>query len=83
MVLFEKHEISKDGEIPKILPYTKFNIEEIRGHLDKDENGKFKLINENEKGEILDQENRRVNSKGYLIDNEGNILDQKGHMVFE
>lgn len=83
IILFEKHECSPDGEIPKIMPYTKFNIDEIRGDLDKDENGKIQVIHENEKGEILDNKKRRVNAKGYLIDNEGNILDQRGNMVFD
>lgn len=82
-LLFEKHEIAPDGEIPKILPYSKFNIDEIRGDLEKDEYGKVKVIHENEKGEILDNQKRRVNAKGYLIDNEGNILDQKGNRVFD
>lgn len=75
--------MSKKGEIPKILPYTKFNVEEIRGDLDKGENGKFELIHENDKGEILDKKSRKVNAKGYLIDNEGNILDQRGNRVFD
>ena len=82
-VLFEKHEISPDGEIPKIMPFTKFNLDEIRGDLEKDETGKIIVIHENEKGEILDNQKRRVNARGYLIDNEGNILDQKGNRVFD
>jgi hypothetical protein len=82
-VLFLKHELNDEGEFPKILPYTKFNVDEIRGDLDKDENGRVQLILENEKGEILDNQKRRVNAKGYLIDNEGNILDQRDHRVFD
>jgi hypothetical protein len=83
ILLFEKHELSPEGEIPKILPYTKFNVDEIRGDLEKDEFGKVRVIHENEKAEILDNRKRRVNAKGYLIDNEGNILDQKGNRVFD
>ena len=83
ILLFEKQELSPDGEFPKIFPFTKFNIDEIRGDLEKDENGKIKVIHENEKGEILDNRKRRVNAKGYLIDNEGNILDQRGNRVFD
>jgi len=83
IILFEKHEISPEGEIPKIMPYSKFNVDEIRGDLEKDESGKVKVVHENEKAEILDNQKRRVNAKGYLIDNEGNILDQKGNRVFD
>ena len=83
ILLFDKRELSSDGEFPKIFPFTKFNIDEIRGDLEKDENGKIKVIHENEKGEILDNKKRRVNAKGYLIDNDGNILDQKGNRVFD
>jgi hypothetical protein len=81
--LFSNKELGQGGEIPKIMPYTKFNVDEIRGDLDRDETGKIQVIHENEKGEILDNQKRRVNVKGYLIDNEGNILDQKGNLVFD
>ena len=81
--LFANFELGPGGEIPKILPYTKFDVDEIKGDLEKNENGKIKVIHENEKGEILDNQKRRVNAKGYLIDNEGNILDQKGNRVFD
>lgn len=83
VILFYKQELGPGGEIPKIMPYTKFNVDEIRGDLEKDDNGKIIVIHENEKGEILDNQKRRVNAKGYLIDNQGNILDQKGHKVFD
>lgn len=82
-VLFLRHELGDQGEIPKILPYSKFNIDEIRGDLEKDENGRIRHIHESEKGEILDNQKRRVNVKGYLIDNEGNILDQRKNRVFD
>jgi hypothetical protein len=39
-VIFEKRHLSPEGEIPKILPYTKFNIYEVFGDLEKNVEGK-------------------------------------------
>lgn len=81
-VIFEKRLLNEVGEFPKILPFSKFNIFEVCGDLDKNSEGKPELL-ENEKSETVDKRGRRVNSQGYLIDAEGNILDQKGHRVFD
>jgi hypothetical protein len=66
--------LNKDGEFPKIFPFTKFNIDLITGCLDRDVNGKL-IILEGNKGETVDQDGRRVNAKGYLIDKVGNVID--------
>lgn len=80
--VYLKKEMSDDGEFPKILPYTKFDINQIKGDCDRDGSGKVILL-ENKKGETVDKKGRRVNSKGYLIDNEGNIIDQRKNRVFD
>jgi len=51
--------------------------------LDEDIGGKPIIVLENDRGEILDKQNRRVNSKGYLIDDNGNIVDRLMNIVFK
>ena len=81
-VIFKKQHLAKNGEIPKIFPFTKFNVYEVCGDLDKDDLNNPVLL-ENDKGETIDKRGWRVNAKGYLIDAEGNILDQWGNKVFD
>jgi hypothetical protein len=70
--IFEKKDLSSD-EIPKIFPFTKFNIKNILGNpiLDKDANGK-----------LIDRNGKIVNSKGYLIDKDGNVINKHGKVMF-
>lgn len=59
--IFDKKYLSEDGEIPKIFPFTKFNIKNIQGDfemdplgnpiLEKDPTGKF----------FVDREGLKVN----------------------
>jgi hypothetical protein len=35
-VLFESYTLSKDGEIPKLFSFLKFNIDEVRGDYEMD-----------------------------------------------
>lgn len=35
-ILFENFTLTKDGEIPKLFPFLKFNIDEIRGDFEMD-----------------------------------------------
>lgn len=74
--------MNKEGEFPKIFPFTKFNIDSILGCLDRDVNEKL-IILEGKHGETVDQDNWRVNAKGYLIDKVGNIIDRKGNWIFD
>ena len=35
-VMFENFTLTKDGEIPKLFPFLKFNIDEVRGDYEMD-----------------------------------------------
>ena len=35
-ILFENYTLTKDGEIPKLFPFLKFNIDEISGEFEMD-----------------------------------------------
>lgn len=45
----------------------KFNVNDILGEFDRDEKGNLVIL-ENENGELVDKNGKRVNEKGYLID---------------
>ena len=78
--LFEKRHL-KNGEIPKILPFTKFNIKNVLGNFEMDPIGN-PILGKNSKGDLLDIDGKRVNKRGYLIDNEGNVIDKNNKMMF-
>lgn len=82
LVIFKKNQLSPEGEIPKLFPFTKFNVDSIIGCLEKDDKGRY-LLQEGPRGETVDMDGRRVNSKGYLIDKVGNIIDRNGNRVFD
>lgn len=52
-VIWKGHQLNKNGEFPKIFPFTKFNIDTIIGCLDRDVNGKL-IILEGKHGETVD-----------------------------
>jgi hypothetical protein len=56
----------------KLLQY-----EDISGCFDKNSRGSI-IINENEKGQLVDKNNRRVNKNGYLIDSQMNVITKDG-----
>lgn len=58
--IFDLKHLSSEGEIPKILPFTKFNIYEVCGDLEKNIDGK-PIMNFNKNGETVDRRGRRVN----------------------
>lgn len=35
-VMFENYTLSKDGEIPKLFPFLKFNVDEVKGDYEMD-----------------------------------------------
>ena len=74
--IFDKKHLGPGGEIPKILPFAKFNIYEVCGDLEKSPNGNPQLMNDTENGGFMDKRGRKVNKQGYLIDDDGNIVDQ-------
>jgi hypothetical protein len=58
----------KNNEIPKILPFTKFNIKNILGDFEMDPLGN-PILDRDVNGNLVDRLGNKVNSKGYLIDN--------------
>ena len=61
----------KNGEFPKIFPFTKFNLARIQG--DITEIGKA----------TVDKKGRLINTAGFLTDKQGNVVDTRGRIVFD
>ena len=80
-VMFENFTLSKDGEIPKLFPFLKFNIDEVKGDYEMDPLGN-PMLQKTREGYLVDSKGRRVNSKGYLVDNNGNVVNKRGIVVF-
>ena len=71
-VLFMANHL-KNGEFPKIFPFTRFNINRVLGDFDLLSNGQPALDRKN--GLYVDKQGRQVNKKGYFCDNYGNVID--------
>lgn len=71
----------KNGEFPKIFPFTRFNINRVLGDFDVTSDGQPVLRSVN--STLLDKKGRVVNNRGYLIDKQGNVIDIRGKLVFE
>lgn len=80
--MFEKKYL-KNGEFPKIFPFTKFNIKRILGNFEMDPLGNPILDKGPQAGHFLDRDGKRVNQRGYLIDTDGNVIDHCGKRMFE
>jgi len=80
--LWRKEDL-KNGEFPKIFPFTKFNIRRIQGDYDTDQNGNAILQKDKSGQGYIDKKGRLVNIRGYLIDKSGNIIDIRGKMMFD
>ena len=78
--IFEVKHLEND-EIPKIFPFTKFNIKNVMGDFEMDPLG-VPILDRDAQGNLIDNKGRRVNSKGYLIDKDGNVIDKDGHVMF-
>ena len=64
------------NEPPKIFKFTEWDINWIKGNLDRD-------ITKNPRhDDVYDLDGRLINSLGYLIDTQNNIVDQHGRLVF-
>jgi len=79
--MFDKKQISHD-EIPKIFPFTKFNIKNVLGDFEMDPLGN-PILDRDSSGNFIDRAGRRVNSKGYLIDKDGNVINKNGKKMFD
>ena len=66
-VIFEYKHLSKDDEIPKLFPYSKFNVDSIKGTFEVDKDG-HPILQRDERGRLVDDMGRLVNEHGYLID---------------
>jgi len=80
--VFDNFAVSKDGEVPKIFPFSKFNAKQIEGAYELDPLGN-PILSKNRAGQLVDSKGRPVNKRGYLVDREGNIIDQRGTKVFD
>ena len=79
--MFDKKYL-KNGEFPKIFPFTKFNIKRVLGDFEMDPLGN-PILDKGPSGELLDRNGNRVNQRGYLVDSEGNVIDKLGKRMFE
>ena len=74
----------KSGEFPKIFPFTKFNIERIRGDLETNPTNGTPVLKKSTSGSgYVDRKGRLVNIRGYLIDKQGNVIDHHGKIMFD
>ena len=80
-VLFLRAQL-KNGEFPKIFPFTRFNINRILGDIEMDPGGQ-PILSRNAHGQLVDKQGRAVTAKGYLVDYKGNVVDVRGKLVFE
>lgn len=63
-------------EPPKLFSFTEFDIDEIKGTLDRD-------VTKNPRhDDEFDLDGRMINTLGYLIDTQQNIIDKYGKLVF-
>lgn len=76
------HSQLRNGEFPKIFPFTRFNIGRVLGDFEMDTAGNPMLVRD-KNGLFIDKKGRQVNSKGYLVDLAGNVIDIRGKVVFE
>ena len=80
-IMFENFALSKDNEIPKLFPFLKFNIDDIKGDYEMDPLGN-PMLQKTRDGNLVDTKGRRVNDKGYLLDENGDIRNKRGYKVF-
>jgi hypothetical protein len=80
-LMFEKHTLSIDDEIPKLFPFLKFNLDEIKGDYEMDPLGN-PMLHKTRDGFLVDSKGRKVNEKGYLLDDDGNVRNKRGFKVF-
>lgn len=82
-VIFEQKYLANDGEIPKIFPFSKFNVDNITGEFECDDKGDPILDQKDAQENLVDKKGRKINEKGYLIDEEKNIVNKKGKFMFD
>ncbi len=80
--IFDEFALSKDNDIPKLFPFLKFDVDDIKGDFELDPVGN-PMLHKTKGGGLIDDKGHRVNEKGYLIDENGNIRNKKGFKVFD
>ena len=77
-LLSESRDMMPENIDGMLIPPSKdkrtFNENDVKGEIDKDEEGKND-ITELPNGDKVDKMGRRVNDKGFLIDKDGNVID--------
>ena len=68
--------------MPKIFPFTKFNVKNVLGNFEMDPLGN-PILDKNATGELIDRDGKKVNARGYLIDNNGNVVDKNNKIMFD
>jgi hypothetical protein len=79
--IFEAKHLLND-EVPKIFPFTKFNVKNVLGDFEMDPLGN-PILDKGKDGHFVDRENSRVNQKGYLTDAAGNVVNKLGKVAFQ
>lgn len=67
----------KKREVPE------FELKDILGEFDIDAQGNHVILRDDEKGNLVDKNDKRVNQRGYLVDKFGNIVNNVGQIVFK
>jgi hypothetical protein len=78
--IFEKKHLESD-EIPKIFPFTKFNVKNVLGDFEMDPLGN-PILDKDRSGNFVDRKGAIVNSKGYLVDKDYNVINKYGKITF-
>lgn len=82
--IFDVKALLKDGEIPKIFSFTKFNQNEVTGQFEVDPLGQPILKqSKNQKNVLFDDNGKQVNKMGFLTNDDGDIVNHKGKRVFK
>ena len=79
-ILFFNNQL-KNGEFPKIFPFTRFNIHRILGDVEMDPAGN-PIIHSKTAKKHVDRQGKSVNKLGFLVDHFGNIVDSRGKIMF-
>ena len=85
-ILFYKHQLNEDGDIPKIFSFTYFNQSDVMGKYQIDPQTDLPVISEDSElaeGQYRDDEGAAVNRLGFLVQPEGHICDKGKRKVFD
>lgn len=81
--VFDAKELDERGELPPPfnLERFNFNVHDVRGYFDRDEDGNEIIGNKKDaEGHLIDKLGRRVNKYGFLVDSNGNLVDKRGRV---